>query len=255
MKKKIKISAVSYLNTLPFLYGLRNYGNISEQIDIQRDIPSVCANKLINNEVDIGLIPIAEIHKLSNPYVISNYCIGAVGKVKTVLLLSNVPVAEIKNIFLDYHSRTSVNLLKILAKNHWKININYIDAKKGFEEEIKNNTAGLIIGDRAFKYAKNFKYVYDLSEEWLNFAKLPFVFAAWVTNKKLEDTFVTKFNEALKFGLLNINQVVANYKLKNQNSDIDIKSYLEKSISYHLDVEKRRGMDLFLKMLKKENKH
>jgi len=250
LKKKIKISAVSYLNTFPFLYGLKNHNNFSEYIDIQKDIPSLCADKLINKEVDIGLIPVAEIRKLHNPYIISNYCIGAVGKVETVLLLSDVPITEIKNIYLDYHSRTSVNLLKILAKNHWKINVNFIEASKGFEEDIKGNTAGLIIGDRAFKYSKKFRYIYDLSEEWLNFTKLPFVFAAWVANKKPEDIFVKKFNDALKYGLSNINQVVTEYNKNMPNSGIDIKNYLEKNISYHLDAEKRRGMDLFLKMLK-----
>ena len=250
MKNKVTISAVSYLNTFPFIYGLDNYNNFLKEVDIRKDIPSVCADKLINNEVDIGLIPVAEIGKLKNPHVISNYCIGAVGKVETVLLLSDVPVQNIQNIYLDYHSRTSVNLLRILIKNHWQVKVGFIEAEKGFEEEIKGNTAGLIIGDRAFKYAGNFKYSYDLSEEWMKFTKRPFVFAAWVANKQLDEGFVNEFNNALKYGLENINQVVSMYKNENPDSEINIKNYLEKNISYHLDVEKRRGMDLFLKMLK-----
>lgn len=250
MNNKIKISAVSYLNTLPFIYGLDNFKDFSEMFDLQKDIPSVCADKLINNEVDIGLIPVAEIRKLKTPRVISKYCIGAVGKVETVLLLSDVPVQKIKNIYLDYQSRTSVNLLKILIKNHWQVKLNYIDATEGFEEKIEGYTAGLIIGDRAFKFADKYQYSYDLSEEWMNFAKLPFVFAAWVANKKIDDAFVHEFNNALKFGLDNINQVVKSFQNIKPDSEINIKTYLERDISYSLDVEKRRGMDLFLKMLK-----
>ncbi len=250
MKNKIKISAVSYLNTLPFIYGLDHYSNFAKTVDIQKDIPSVCADKLIGNTVDIGLIPVAEIRKLKNPHIISNYCIGAVGKVETVLLLSDVSIDDIQKIYLDYHSRTSVNLLKVLIKNHWQVKVDFVEAEKGFEKEIKGTTAGIIIGDRAFKYVKKFRYSYDLSEEWMKFAKLPFVFAAWVANKQLDDAFVNEFNNALKYGLENINQVVRNYNNVHTDSDINIKTYLEKNISYHLDVEKRKGMDLFLKMLK-----
>ncbi len=161
MNNKIKISAVSYLNTLPFIYGLDNFEDFSKNVDLHKDIPSVCADKLINNEVDIGLIPVAEIRKLKTPFVISNYCIGAVGKVETVLLLSDVPVQEIRTIYLDYQSRTSVNLLKILIKNHWQVKLNYINATEGFEEKIEGHTAGLIIGDRAFKYANKFQKTFD----------------------------------------------------------------------------------------------
>lgn len=241
---------MSYLNTLPLIYGLKKYNKFLESVEIQEDIPSVCADKLISGKVDIGLIPIAEIRKLINPQIISNFCIGAVGKVDTVLLLSDVPINKIKTIFLDYHSRTSVNLLKILIKKFWKINVKYIDAKKGFEENIKGASAGIIIGDRAFKYSEKYKFVYDLPQEWMKFTKLPFVFAAWVSNKEIDDSFVSEFNNALKYGLSNKQTVIENYKKQNPNGNIDIEDYLNNKISYSLDVEKRRGMELFLKMLR-----
>lgn len=250
MNKKIKISAVSYLNTLPFIYGFENSPNILKQAEIQKDIPSVCADKLKNNEVDIGLIPVAEIRRIKNPQIISNYCIGAIGKVDTVLLLSDVPINKIKTIYLDYHSRTSINLLKVLIKNYWKINVNLIDAKEGFEKKITATTAGLIIGDRAFNYSKKHKFIYDLPEEWLRFTKLPFVFAAWVSNKEINEKFIAEFNNALKLGLENKQIIIETYTKQHPNNTIDIKDYLNNKISYSFDVEKRRGMELFLKMLK-----
>ena len=108
--------------------------------------------------------------------------------------------------------------------------------------------AGLIIGDRSFRYVDKYKYKYDLSEEWTKMTSLPFVFAAWVSNKKLQDTFVYKFNHALELGLKSRDIVAQQYISENPHSGIDVKSYLLKDISYALDVEKREAMDLFLKL-------
>ena len=251
MEERIKISAVSYLNTLPFIYGIENDAFFVEQIDLQKDIPSVCADKLINDEVDIGLIPIAEISKIKNPYIISNYCLGAVGKVDTVSLFSHIPIENVKTILLDYQSRTSVMLTKLLAKDYFKISPEFVHAKAGYEDIVDNQSAALIIGDRVFKYQNKFEFIYDLSEIWLKFTSYPFVFAAWVSNKKLDDTFIKDFDKALKFGLSNINSVINDYKKTHNSNNIDLKKYLNESISYFLNREKRKGMQLFLDKIKK----
>ena len=249
MKTKIKISAISYINTLPFSYGIETCRLLKDRIILSKDIPSICSKKLINNEVDLGLIPVAEISKIKSPKIISNYCIGAVGKVNTVFLFSDVPLNEIKQIYLDYQSRTSVKLLKILAKNYWKINPVFINTAGAYEDMISGTNAGLIIGDRAFKYIKKFEHIYDLSEEWMNFTSLPFVFAAWVANKELPQSFINDFNDALKNGLESKDYIIKSYLKDNVKINFDIEKYLKQDISYHLDAEKRKGMDLFLKML------
>ena len=250
MSEKIKISAVSYLNTLPFIFGIESSKTFIDKIELSKDVPSVCAEKLINNEVDLGLIPVAEISKIKDPKIISGYCIGAIGKVHTVLLLSDVPKEEINKIYLDYQSRTSVNLIKILVKRYWKISPEFIEADKGYEDLIVGGTAGLIIGDRCFTYADKLKYVYDLSEEWMKFTDFPFVFAAWVANKEFPESFINEFNDTLKLGLDNKDFVIKEFKKNNPESQINIEKYLKTDISYSLDNEKRKGMDLFLKMLK-----
>ena len=93
--KKIKISVVNYTNSLPFVYGLENYKGVMN-FELQKDIPSECARKLIDNEVDIGLIPVAVIPLLKEVHILTNYCIGAVGEVSSVLLLSEVPLEKIE---------------------------------------------------------------------------------------------------------------------------------------------------------------
>jgi len=247
-KTKIKVSAVSYLNTLPFLYGIKNSGLI-EKIDFEQDIPSVCASKLLNNEVDIALVPVAVIPLMNESYIISDYCIGASGKVKTVLLLSDVPLNQIESISLDYQSRTSVNLIKILAEKFWNIRPEWKKTEKGYETKIKGRNAGLIIGDRTFHLKKNYKYVYDLAEEWEKFTKLPFVFAAWVSNKPIDEEFTKEFNKALCYGLENIEKVVSEFYLAFPGSRIDMNKYFTQYISYELDDKKREAMNLFFKEL------
>jgi len=250
LNNKIKISAVSYLNTLPFIYGIENKVKLYEQIELQKDIPSVCADKLIHDKVDIGLLPVAEISKIKNPNIISNYCLGAVGKVDTVSLFSHIPIENVGKILLDYQSRTSVKLTKLLAKEYFKINPEFVNAEAGYEDNVNGNSAALIIGDRVFKYQNKFEYIYDLSEIWMKFTSFPFVFAVWVSNKKQNDAFIKDFNDALKFGLENINKIIADYKKNNKTSKINLKKYLKESISFTFDNEKRKGMQVFLEKIK-----
>jgi len=241
---KLKVTAVSYLNTKPFLYGLLNHP-IQEQIDLSLDIPSDCAKKLQNGEVDLGLVPVAVIPHLETPYIISDFCIGAVGAVKTVCIFSNSPIHEIKELFLDYHSRTSVELAKILIAKYWKIQPKISAASPGFEKTLKEGQAAVVIGDRTIELFDFYKYNYDLGEAWTAYTGLPFVFAAWVSNKPMSTEFIKQFNEALKDGLDHINQLV--YLLPTPEKGFDLKTYFNKYISYTLDTQKKKALTRFLK--------
>ena len=247
--EKIKISVVSYLNSKPFIYGIQ-HSEVINKIDLQLDIPAVCAQKLIDGTVDVGLIPVAVIPLLKEAHIISDHCIGAVGKVASVMLYSDVPLNEIKTVLLDYQSRTSVTLVKVLAQNFWNIHPEWIKAEANYENSISGTTAAVIIGDRTFGLEGKYKYVYDLAEEWQKFTQLPFVFACWVANKKLPDTFLSSFNEALQAGLDSRPQLIAEITAgKKYNTDID--TYLNKSISYDLSDAKKQALQLFLSYLEK----
>jgi chorismate dehydratase len=243
----LKISAVSYLNTRPFVHGLKQ-SELIKIIDLQLDYPSICAEKLINGIVDLALVPVAVIPKLKEAHIISDYCIGANGAVDTVCLYSDVPIEEIESIALDYQSRTSVALLKTLLNEYWQLNPELKKANVGFEENIKGNHAALVIGDRAFALNTKYAYIYDLSAIWKKMTGLPFVFAAWVANKKLPQDFIVSFNKALEKGLSNIDKALA----LEGNSYPNCKNpedYLNNKISYNLDVEKQKGMELFLRKI------
>lgn len=240
---------VSYLNAIPFLYGIKN-SKIQEEIELHLDIPSDCAKKLIYNEVDLGLVPVAIIPQLKEHYIISDYCIGAQGKVNSVLLVSDVPLNEIKEVLLDYQSKTSVNLVKVLAKNLWKINPIWKDSKEGFENNIEGNVAGVIIGDRTFHLPKKFKYQYDLAEEWQKLTGLPFTFACWVANKKLPAEFVYELNKTFQKGVSNKEDSISLGEGRGVESE-SLLNYLNNDIDYILDETKIKSIDLFLKYLAK----
>ncbi len=214
------------------------------------DIPSDCAKKLIYNEVDLGLVPVAIIPQLKEHYIISDYCIGAQGKVNSVLLVSDVPLNEIKEVLLDYQSKTSVNLVKVLAKNLWKINPVWKDSKEGFEKNIEGNVAGVIIGDRTFNLPKKFKYQYDLAEEWQKLTGLPFTFACWVANKKLPTEFVHELNKTFQKGVSNKEDSISLGEGRGVESE-SLLNYLNNDIDYILDETKIKSIDLFLKYLAK----
>jgi chorismate dehydratase len=246
---KIKISIVSYLNSKPFIFGLHN-SKLLDNIDLQLDIPSVCAQKLIDNKVDIGLIPVAVLPQLKTSHIISNYCIGAEGKVASVMLYSNVPLQEITSVLLDYQSRTSVTLVKVLAANFWKINPHWIPAMTDYENNVKGTTAAVIIGDRTFGLENKFAYSYDLAEEWQKFTKLPFVFACWVANKKLQDGFISEFDQALKYGIDNRPTLIAEL-VKSGSYSTNVDNYLTQNIRYNYDDAKKQALNLFLNYLSK----
>ncbi len=237
---KIKISVVSYLNAKPFIYGLENFDN-PIKLSYSEDIPSECARKLLTNEVQLGLIPIAILPELNEYHIVSDYCIGANGKVNSVFILSNTPIQKINKIWLDPHSRTSNNLAKILCKNYWNLPINF-SSRSSDILEMEDGEGLVLIGDRTFGVTRNFKYVYDLSEEWERFTGLPFVFAAWVSNTMLPKDFIQYFNEALKFGLANIKVVIDKFK----RPDFDVEDYLMNKINYELNDQKRKAIATYL---------
>jgi chorismate dehydratase len=247
LNRKIKVSAVSYLNTKPLLYGIERHPVIND-IDLQLEYPALIAQHLREDTVDMGLVPVAAILSIPNARIVSDYGIAADGKVASVCIYSKVPIEEIDSIYLDYQSRTSVRLAQVLLKHYWKIAAPIIQAPENYIELIDGKTAAVIIGDRALQQIPNFRYVYDLAEHWKLFTGLPFIFAAWVANKNLPEDFIAKFNEANKNGLAHIDEVVA----ENQIDYYDLQVYYRENIQYNLNEENRRGLELFLEYLKDE---
>ena len=237
---KIKISAVAYTNTKPFIYGI-SHSAVLDQIDLSLDIPSDCAAKLIDGTVDVGLIPVAAIPGVTDAHIISDYCIGSVGAVNSVFIFSNVPVTEIRSVRLDSHSRTSNNLAKVLLKFHFKQEVTFTTDADAVTDAI------VLIGDRTFGKKDDYAFWYDMGEEWMKFTGLPFVYAAWVANKPIPEAFVTEFNAALKMGLASRAEVIAALP---EHPHFDVADYLMHKLDFDLTEKKREALTLFLSLIK-----
>ena len=230
------------MNTKPFIYGLEN-GPIKEEIDLVVDYPARLVTMLKNGQIDIGLVPVGALPGLGEYHIVSDYCIGTEGEVASVAVFSEVPMEEIENVYLDYQSRTSVLLCKLLFEKHWKRQVNFIEATdESYIQEIKGKTAGLIIGDRALMNRSRFPYIYDLGLGWKEMTGLPFVFAVWVSFKRLESNFIRQFSEAIHNGILRLNEI----EYVQTYSEYNLSVYFRNNISYILDQEKKEGVSLFI---------
>lgn len=245
-EQDIRLSVVSYLNAKPFMRGLAQLSPDDKTFRIETDIPSVCAQKLIEDKTDIGLIPVAMIPRLQESHIITDYCIAADGAVDSVLLVSQCQINEITHIQLDLESRTSVLLARILADEHWKISPKWIPQAPNHDFSDADKTgAAVIIGDKALEHRHHYKYCYDLAAAWKAHTGLPFVFAAWVSNKLIAPAAIEKLNQLFSAGIKSIpetsKEIQVNYPYAN------VLEYLTHRIRYQLNSREKEAMQLFLR--------
>ena len=242
----IKVGVISYLNSMPFVYGLKSI-KMSKSINLFSSYPAEIADQLRERELDIALVPVVVLNDLKDVIIISDYCIGSENTVDTVCLYSHVPIHEIKSISLDYQSRTSVELLKLLLRDYWKISPVLYNSSKESQYNIKDDQASLVIGDRAFDLNGKYAYTYDLAESWKKMTGMPFVFACWVSRINLDSIFQKEFNFALKYGVDNIDNAIFQEQISSAN--INYKDYLNKKISYDFNEDKKRALAFFLERI------
>ncbi len=244
MDQKIRVGAVSYLNTKPLLYGI-DRAPLRERMELIIDYPASIAEMLLKDEIDMGLVPVAIIPRMKEYYINGEYCIASDGNVASVCLFSEVPISEVKTVLLDYQSRTSVQLARVLLKEYWKVEVELVDAGKDYRGQIKGTTAGVVIGDRALEQRLISPYVYDLAEGWKALTGLPFVFAAWISNKPLDPDFIQAFDAANHLGIQHIEEVIE----ENPYSIFSLHDYYTIHLDYRLDAEKRKGLERFIQYL------
>lgn len=240
--RPIRVVAVNYVNTYPFLHGLDSDPVLRQSIDLRLEMPSACARLMLNGEAQLGLIPVAVIPQIKDAHIVSEFCIGADGRVDSVCLFSEVPLSEVTEVLLDYQSRTSVMLMRVLAERHFHIAPKWTNAGEGFIERIQGNTAGVVIGDRAFELLERFPIVIDLAGAWKQLTGLPFVFACWVSNGPLPAELLERFNNALRFGVNHRQEAIISRVVSDQKAMLD---YVNDRISYSFDERKRKALQLF----------
>jgi len=248
---KIRVSAVRYTNSIPFIYGLQNY-SLEDEMSLSLDTPADCYHNLLSGNADIGLVPVVLKSQIPSLRQVSDFGIGANGNVLSVIMVAQVPIAQVKTIFLDYQSKSSVMLIRLLCRDFWNIAPEFREALPGFEQKAYNATeARLIIGDRAFHFHKQKDiFVTDLAGEWTKYTGLPFVFAFWASLKVLPEGFEEKFNGALNFGMTHKVRLAKELAGNPEFASINLPVYLNENIIHEISPPMREGMNLFLHLIR-----
>ena len=225
------------------------HGEQQGKFDLQFTTPANCADAVNRRTVDLGIIPSIEYQRLNRAQILTGMSIAAKGAVKSVLLLSKVPIAKIQTVATDNSSRTSAALLRILMRKFYSKWITITPQAPRPDIMLARADAALLIGDAALTYTGKVAEVYDLAAEWKRFTGLPFVFALWVGH---DDINLTKhqpdFAASLAFGLAHIDDIAAEYAPKLGMQPDAIRVYLTQNVDYSLDEENRQGLRLFYKL-------
>ena len=242
-KPKPRVSAVSYLNTVPLVWGML-HGEQSELFDLSFSLPAECASDLANGSVSIGLVPCIELAR--QPLrVIPGAGIACHGAVRSILLVSKVPFAQIETLAVDSSSRTSVMLTRIVLEKKYGIQPEFHSHPPNLPAMLDHADACLIIGDPALHLdpATLPFHVMDLGAEWFALTGLPMVFAVWASRT---DAPPEPFMDSLRFGKSHIDEIVdLEYKRRGITREL-AHGYLTRVIVFELGAKEYQGMALFL---------
>lgn len=249
---RLRISAISYLNTAPLMWDFV-HGGAREMFEVSYTLPAKCAAELRDGTADIGIIPAAAYATIPDLLLLPDVAIASRGPVKSILLVSKVPLAEIRTVALDTSSMTSVALTKILFGRWWGGKAVFSPMQPDVDKMLASHDAGLVIGDPALQLDRSRWYTYDLAEEWIKLTGKAFVFAFWAMRKAALANvpagidLAAIFQESRDHGLsaANLQQIAAEWAPRLGLSKTDVESYLTRNIYYRLDTPCLEGLQLF----------
>jgi len=246
------IAASIYLNAAPLCYSFR-FGKQKDRCKFLPDAaPAACSALLAEGRADAALIPVIEYQRIADLKVAPGACVASKTSVLSVLLASRLPIDQVRSVALDTSSRTSAALIQIILSRFYKLSPSYTTSPPLIDEMLRTNDAALIIGDPAMLIDRSALHVYDLAEEWKKHTGLPFVFAFWAirsgsealrTEKRTSDA--VDFQAAKREGLEHVDELADIYAENLGLERDDLFKYLTQNISYDLDGESLRGLELY----------
>lgn len=252
--RRLRISAISYLNTAPLMWDFE-HGDAGRQFDISYTLPSGCARALAEGSADIGIIPAAAYTQIPDLQILPDLGIASRQPVRSILLVSRVPVEKIRSIALDTSSMTSVALTKVLFAKWLGGGREFTPMTPDLGKMLADHDAGLLIGDPALKVDRSRYHTLDLAEEWIRFTGKPFVFAFWaVRAEALREADPTLdvariFRDSRDHGLEpeNLGRIAREWGPRLGLTEASVRSYLTENIHYTLDAACLEGLQLFYK--------
>jgi len=249
---RLRISAISYLNTAPLMWDFER-GNVPDIFDIHYTLPSACARELQAATADIGIIPAAAYPSIPGLQILPDVAIASRQPVRSILLVSKVPVEKIQSVALDTSSMTSVALTKVLFHKWLGGARAYAPMSPDPESMLENHDAALLIGDPALQVDRSRYATLDLAEEWIRYTGKPFVFAFWAVRKAALTEAHSDldlpgiFQRSRDHGLLpaSIGEIARQWAPRLKIGEPDVSSYITHNIYYKLDSGCIEGLQLF----------
>ena len=241
---KIRVGAVSYLNTKPLIWGLPD---LAPWVELSLDFPSRLADELARGRLDVALIPSIEYSPEAGQQIVSDACIACRGPVMSVKLFSRVPMDEVRTLALDEGSRTSIALTRVLLKERFDLQPQLEALTLGASVRDSAADAVLVIGDRAMHSpGGGFADVWDLGDEWVRWSGLPFVFAMWVARPGINLTGLAEvLGRSRDEGLAMAEAIAEKEAAPLGLSRPQCLTYLRDHLHFYLGPRERRGLDLF----------
>jgi len=247
-----RVSAISFLNTAPLLWDFE-HGARRPEFHLEYTVPSVCAEQLRAGAADVGIIPIAAYHAIPDLLIIPEVAIATKGTVRSIVLVSKVPMEQIRTVAADTSSRTSVLLARLLFRKWHGGDREFTAMAPELGTMLAKCDAALLIGDPALTISRSQYLVYDLAEEWHRLTGKPFVFAFWAVRRdalaQAPADLARIFQRSRDHGLepANLEQLGREWAPRVGLSEADVVSYLTQNIDYSLDAENLAGMELFFR--------
>ena len=252
--RRLRISAISYLNTAPLMWDFE-HGDWGRRFDISYTLPSACARALAEGSADIGIIPAAAYTQIPGLQVIPDVAIASRQAVRSILLVSRMPLDKVRTVALDTSSMTSVALTKILFEKWLGGGRAFTSMAPDIEQMLAACDAGLVIGDPALQIDRARYHTVDLAEEWIRYTGKPFVFAFWaVRGQALGEAdpvldLAAIFRDSRDHGLApsSLQLIAEDWAPRLGISQAEVHSYLTENIHYQMDTECLEGLRLFFR--------
>ena len=244
---RLRVSAISFLNTAPLMWDFE-HGNLERDFEVAYTLPAVCAAQLREGKADIGIIPVITYATIPDLVVIPDIAIAARGPVRSILLVSKVPLEQIESVAADTSSRTSVALTRIVLRKWARGSHHFQPMEPELERMLARCDAALLIGDPALAVDRQRYHVYDMAEEWYRHTGKPFVFAFWAVRAAVAYPGLAEiFQRSRDHGLQpeSVRHLAREWGPRLGISEHDVVSYLTGNIHYRLDPECLEGLDLF----------
>jgi chorismate dehydratase len=241
----LRVSVVSYLNTVPLVWGML-HGPQRGIFHLDFTVPSQCAEALRDGRAEAGILPSIEYQRIPGLKIVPGLSISSSGPVRSVLLLSRCPAGQIRSLALDTSSRTSACLAQILLKRHYQISPQLKPREPNLSGMLQECDAAMMIGDPALASDFPGLYVYDLAEEWHAMTGLPFVFAFWAVRAEAASSdLVGPFQQSTAYGLEHVEEIA---QAESQRTGLPvplIRTYLTENIDFSLGTTNLQGLQRF----------